>query len=210
MMRRMRTSKSGLDLIKNFEGFRARAAQLPDGRWSIGYAHTHSARENLRITRADAEAVLREYDLPPVERSVGAAVLAPLLDRSAEFCVGSRIAGGGAQVLPPQARFGTRLAVVLMRLLFGARWTDLGPQRAIRRESLEGLAMRDTDYGWTVEMQLKAHAAKLRSVEVPGRYRERVGESKISGTLRGTLGAGWKILGWIGVWRIRLLLPWRG
>ncbi len=157
---------------------------------------------------ADVEVVaFLDADRSDYAEDLGA-VLAPLLDGSADFCVGSRIGGGGAQVLPPQARFGTRLAVVLMRLLFGARWTDLGPQRAIRREALEGLAMRDTDYGWTVEMQLKAHAAKLRSVEVPVRYRERVGESKISGTLRGTLGAGWKILGWIGVWRIRLLLPW--
>lgn len=78
MVRHMRTSKLGLDLIKSFEGYRARAVELPDGRWSIGYAHTQSARKNLRITRADAEAVLREYDLPPVERSVGEAVLAPL------------------------------------------------------------------------------------------------------------------------------------
>lgn len=77
-MRRMRTSKAGLDLIKSFEGFRARAAKLPNGLWTIGYAHTQTARENLRITPADAEAVLREYDLPPVEQAVCDAVLAPL------------------------------------------------------------------------------------------------------------------------------------
>ena len=77
-MRRMRTSKTGLELIKSFEGFRSRAVQLPDGRWTIGYAHTKTARENLRITPADAESVLREYELPPVELAVSSAVLAPL------------------------------------------------------------------------------------------------------------------------------------
>ena len=78
IMRRMRTSKTGLELIKSFEGYRARAAQLPDGVWTIGYSHTQSARENLRITMADADAVLREYDLPPIENMLGASVLAPL------------------------------------------------------------------------------------------------------------------------------------
>lgn len=78
MMRRLRTSKTGLELIKSFEGFRARSVQLPDGRWTIGYSHTRTARENLRITPADADAVLREYDLPPVEAAVCNAVLAPL------------------------------------------------------------------------------------------------------------------------------------
>jgi len=78
MTHRMRTSKTGLDLIKSFEGFQARAIELPDGRWTIGHAHTSTARENLRITPADAEAVLREYDLPPVETVISSSVLAPL------------------------------------------------------------------------------------------------------------------------------------
>lgn len=77
-MRRMRTSKAGLNLIKSFEGYRPRAEQLPSGEWSIGYSHTQSARKNLRVTQADAEAVLREYDLPPIERLIGGSVLAPL------------------------------------------------------------------------------------------------------------------------------------
>ena len=78
MTHSMRTSKTGLDLIKGFEGFRARATQLPDGRWTIGHGHTKTARENLRITPADAEAVLREYDLPPIEAILSSSVLAPL------------------------------------------------------------------------------------------------------------------------------------
>lgn len=78
MTRRMRTSKVGLELIKSFEGFRARAVELPSGKWTIGYSHTKTARAGLRITPADAETVLREYDLPPIEQTLSAAVLAPL------------------------------------------------------------------------------------------------------------------------------------
>ncbi len=91
-----------------------------------------------------------------------------------------------------------------MRALFGLRATDLGPFRAIRVDALEHLQMQDPDFGWTIEMQLKAHVAGLRTVEVPVRYRPRIGESKITGTLVGTLRAGKKILGWIFVWRWRL------
>ena len=132
-------------------------------------------------------------------------VLAPLLAHEADFVIGSRVLGGAdMQALLPQAWFGNRLACFLMRVLFRARYTDLGPFRAIRWDALEALAMRDTDFGWTVEMQLKAKSFGLRVREVPVRYRKRVGQSKITGTLRGTLAAGWKILGWIGVWRLRL------
>jgi hypothetical protein len=92
-----------------------------------------------------------------------------------------------------------------MRILFGARHTDLGPFRAIRVDALRHLRMQDPDYGWTVEMQLKAAVAGLRVVEVPVRYRARIGASKITGTLAGTLGASRKILTWILVWRIALL-----
>lgn len=132
-------------------------------------------------------------------------VAGPVLAGEVDMVIGSRILGGaGMDALLPQARFGNVLACFLMRLFFGARYTDLGPFRAIRVGALEALSMRDTDYGWTVEMQLKAKSFGLRVTEVPVRYRKRKGVSKITGTLRGTLSAGWKILGWITVWRIRL------
>ena len=131
-------------------------------------------------------------------------LVAPILAGEAEFVVGSRVLGGGTAALTPQQRLGNALACVLMRLLFGARHTDLGPFRAIRADALAHLAMQDRGYGWTVEMQLKAAAAGLRVREVPVRYRARVGRSKISGTVRGTLGAGAKILGWIVGWRLAL------
>lgn len=135
-------------------------------------------------------------------------VLAPLERGEADLVIGSRVLGGATMdALLPQAWFGNRLACFLMRLLFGARYTDLGPFRAIRVEALERLAMADTGFGWTVEMQLKARTHRLRVVEVPVRYRKRIGTSKITGTLRGTLGAAWKILGWIGAWRLRLWFP---
>ena len=133
-------------------------------------------------------------------------VLAPVLEDRAELCIGSRILGGASLgALLPQAWFGNRLACLLMRLLFGARYTDLGPFRAIRADALRALAMGDRDFGWTIEMQLKAHTTGLRVVEVPVRYRARIGSSKITGTLAGTLRAGWKIVGWILAWRLKLL-----
>ena len=134
-------------------------------------------------------------------------VLAPILDGQADFVIGSRILGGASlDALLPQAWFGNRLACFLMRFLFGARYTDLGPFRALEVRALERLAMQDPGFGWTVEMQLKAKSAGLRVKEVPVRYRRRIGTSKITGTLTGTLRAGWKILGWIVVWRLRTLV----
>lgn len=136
-----------------------------------------------------------------------AAILAPIQRGRAEFVVGSRTRDPASRAaLTAQQRFGNALACALLRLLFGAHHTDLGPFRAIRVDALRHLAMRDRDYGWTVEMQLKARVARLRVVEVPVRYRLRAGgESKVSGTLVGSFRAGWKILGWILGWRLRLL-----
>jgi hypothetical protein len=94
-----------------------------------------------------------------------------------------------------------------MRVLFDARFTDLGPFRAIRVDALRHLAMKDVDYGWTVEMQLKSRVAGLVALEVPVHYRARIGVSKISGTLVGSVRAGWKILGWILGWRVTLARP---
>lgn len=132
-------------------------------------------------------------------------VIAPILRREADMVIGSRSLGGATRdALLPQARFGNRLACVLMRILFGARHTDLGPFRAIRIAALRHLAMNDRDYGWTVEMQLKAAVAGLSVCEVPVRYRPRIGRSKVTGTFLGTLGASYKILGWILGWRLAL------
>lgn len=126
-------------------------------------------------------------------------LLAPILADEADFVVGSRMTGKREPgALLPQALVGNRLACGLMRLLWGARFTDLGPFRAIRIADLLALGMRDPTYGWTVEMQIKAVRAGLRCAEVPVSYRRRIGVSKITGTVAGTVKASAKILWTIG------------
>jgi glycosyltransferase involved in cell wall biosynthesis len=122
-------------------------------------------------------------------------LLAPIAEGRADLVVGSRVAGRAEPgALLPQARMGNWLATRLIRLLYGHRYTDLGPFRAITWEALERLEMADPDFGWTAEMQVKALRKGLRVAEVPVSYRRRVGVSKITGTVAGTLRAGHKIL----------------
>lgn len=125
-----------------------------------------------------------------------AAILAPLVSGAANLVIGSRVAGVAEPgALTPVQRFGNALATALLAGLYGVRASDLGPFRAIRWRALTGLGMRDRDYGWTVEMQARAARAGLASAEVPVRWRKRRGgRSKVSGTLRGVSGAGWKIV----------------
>jgi glycosyltransferase involved in cell wall biosynthesis len=126
-------------------------------------------------------------------------LLAPILAGRAEMVIGSRTLGRRERgALAPQARFGNWLATRLIRHIWGVSFTDLGPFRAIRRDTLRAMDMRDTTYGWTVEMQVKAAMVGTPSAETPVRYRRRIGRSKITGTVRGTVGAGVKILGTIG------------
>ncbi|MEQ9074006.1 MAG: glycosyltransferase family 2 protein [Sandaracinaceae bacterium] len=124
-------------------------------------------------------------------------LLAPISAGHADFVVGSRALGVSERgSLTPQQRVGNAIACVALRLVYGARYTDLGPFRAIRWDALEELGMVDRDYGWTVEMQIKAARRRVPHAEVPVSYRRRIGVSKVSGTLRGTLGASRKIL-WV-------------
>lgn len=125
-------------------------------------------------------------------------LLQPILSGKAEMVIGSRILGDcdpGSLTL--QQRFGNTLACWLMNLFWGYRFTDLGPFRAIRRDSYERLNMHAPTFGWTVEMQVRALKHGLRCTEVPVHYRARIGISKISGTIRGVILAGWYILGTI-------------
>ncbi|MCS6833987.1 MAG: glycosyltransferase family 2 protein, partial [Flammeovirgaceae bacterium] len=119
----------------------------------------------------------------------------PIQENRADLVIGSRTRGRrtkGSMTIPQV--FGNWLATLLIRWLYGVRFTDLGPFRAIRYESLRLLNMQDKNYGWTVEMQLKAARHGLRCWEVPVDYRKRIGTSKVSGTLKGVLMAGYKIL----------------
>lgn len=122
-------------------------------------------------------------------------LVAPLLAGEADVVIGSRILGRRERgALLPQARAGNLVACALIRLLYGHRYTDLGPFRAASWQALGRLGMSDPDFGWTAEMQVKALRRGLRVTEVPVSYRRRVGVSKITGTISGTVRAGYKIL----------------
>jgi glycosyltransferase involved in cell wall biosynthesis len=122
-------------------------------------------------------------------------LLAPILEGRADFVIGSRALGKrekGSMTIPQV--FGNWLATRLMRLFHRARYSDLGPFRAIRYDALMALGMKDKTYGWTIEMQIKAAKKKLRFTEVPVNYKKRIGVSKVSGTVKGTILAGYKII----------------
>ena len=133
-----------------------------------------------------------------------AILLEPILNGRADFVVGSRTLGKAEKgSLQPHQRFGNELATFLIRLLFGHRYSDLGPFRAIRLDSLRKLHMQDRNYGWTIEMQIKAVQQNLRIEEIPVSYRNRIGVSKVSGNLKASIMAGIKILWTVFRYRIR-------
>jgi glycosyltransferase involved in cell wall biosynthesis len=122
-------------------------------------------------------------------------LVAPIIQNRADMVIGSRALGEKEKgALSPQQIWGNWLACRLMKLFWDLHYTDLGPFRAIRFSTLQSLNMRDRNYGWTVEMQIKAAQRRVRYREVPVRYRKRIGKSKVSGTIRGVIGAGTKIL----------------
>jgi len=125
-------------------------------------------------------------------------IVAPIINDDIDFVIGARVQRLREQgSMTPQQVFGNWLATFLMKLFFGAKFTDLGPFRAIKYDKLLRLKMEDKTYGWTVEMQLKALKQKFTYVEVAMKYRNRIGVSKVSGTVKGSVMAGVKILGWI-------------
>ena len=125
-------------------------------------------------------------------------LLAPILAGEADFVLGSRVLGQREKgALTPQQRFGNALACFLMKLFWKSRFTDLGPFRAIRKSTLDALNMQAPTFGWTVEMQVRALKQGVAYAEVPVNYRKRIGKSKISGTVKGVVLAGYYILGTI-------------
>lgn len=125
-------------------------------------------------------------------------LVAPIINNNIDFVIGARVKElreNGS--MTPQQVFGNWLATFLMKLFFGAKFTDLGPFRAIKYPKLLALNMEDKTYGWTVEMQLKALKQKFTYTEIPMKYRNRIGVSKVSGTVKGSIFAGVKILSWI-------------
>ena len=126
-------------------------------------------------------------------------LVAAMVEHTADLVVGSRVLGQREKgSLTPQQRFGNWLSTRLIRLLYGFSYTDLGPFRAIRADALRRLNMQDRTYGWTVEMQVKVLQHRMKVVEIPVSYRKRIGRSKVSGTISGSVKAGAKILWTIG------------
>jgi glycosyltransferase involved in cell wall biosynthesis len=162
-----------------------------------------AALAHLRASGPPAIVVFLDADYSDHPEELPSLVM-PIVEDRADLVIGSRVLGRCERgALMPQARAGNAVATFLIRLLYRHRFTDLGPFRAARWSSLERLAMRDPDFGWNAEMQVKAVQRGLRVVEVPVSYRRRVGVSKISGTVSGTLHAGYKILSTV------LLYAWR-
>lgn len=125
-------------------------------------------------------------------------IVEPILLKNIDFVIGARVPElREKNSMTPQQIFGNWLATFLMKILYNAKYTDLGPFRAIKYEKLLALEMEDKTYGWTVEMQLKVLKQKMTYTEIPVHYKNRIGVSKVSGTVKGTIMAGIKIIGWI-------------
>ncbi len=183
------------DTAKNAEN--AGATVLTEKKKGYGYACLCGLDYVAKQSKAPDIIVFIDGDYSdyPEELDI---VVAPILENSIDFVVGARkksLREEGS--MTPQQIFGNWLATFLMHLFFGAKFTDLGPFRAIKYEKLKELKMEDKTYGWTVEMQLKILKKKMSYIEVPVRYKKRIGVSKVSGTVKGSIFAGIKILGWI-------------
>ncbi len=183
------------DTVKNAEN--AGATVLTENQKGYGYACL-KGMEHIASQSQKPDIIVfidGDYSDYPEELTK---VVAPILEDNRDMVIGARVAELRAKgSMTPQQVFGNWLATTLMKLFFGAKFTDLGPFRAIKYDALLSLNMEDKTYGWTVEMQLKALKKKLSYIEVPVRYKQRIGVSKVSGTVKGTIFAGVKILGWI-------------
>jgi glycosyltransferase involved in cell wall biosynthesis len=172
----------------------AGATVLHEGRPGYGYACLKGIEYAKQLQPLPDIVVFidADYSDHPEEMPL---LLHPILNEGMDMVIGSRNLGKkqkGSMTVPQV--FGNWLATRLLKIIYGVRYTDLGPFRAIRYDKLIGMNMQDTTYGWTVEMQLKAAKLKMKITEVPVSYRKRIGLSKISGTVKGTVLAGYKII----------------
>ena len=178
---------------------KAGATVLKESRKGYGYACLKGMEyiSNLEISQQPDIIVFLDGDYSDYPAQL-TELVAPIVDDNIDFVIGSRVKElRETGSMTPQQVFGNLLATFLMKVFFGAKFTDLGPFRAIKYQKLLQLKMEDKTYGWTVEMQLKAIKQHFSYLEVPMKYRNRIGVSKVSGTLKGTIFAGVKILGWI-------------
>ncbi len=170
------------------------AIVLDESRPGYGYACLRGMVE-IANTESKPDIVVfvdGDYSDYPVEM---AQLVKPIVEDEYDLVIGSRALGELQKgAMTPQQLFGNWLATNLIRLFYGYHFTDLGPFRAVKYEKLVAIDMQDKTYGWTVEMQVKAAKQKLKCTEIPVKYRKRIGVSKISGTVKGTILAGHKIL----------------
>ncbi len=170
------------------------AVVLHENRQGYGYACLKGIEwSNQQEIKADIILFMdADHSDYPEEMSL---LLEPIAKGEVDMVIGARNAAGREKgSMTPQQVFGNWLATRMIRMIYGYRFTDLGPFRAIRRDALNSLQMSDKTYGWTVEMQVKALKKKLRCSEVSVKYRQRIGVSKVSGTVKGTILAGYKII----------------
>ncbi len=175
----------------------AGATVLDENRMGYGYACLKGIEHAARQQSPPEVVVFLDGDFSdyPVELIK---IIAPIQNNEVEFVVGARVKELREEgSMTPQQIFGNWLACFLMKGLFNSTFTDLGPFRAIKWETLQSLKMSDKTYGWTVEMQLKVLRQKISHKEIPVSYKKRIGVSKVSGTIKGTIFAGAKIIGWI-------------
>ena len=175
----------------------AGATVLDENRMGYGYACLKGIEHAARQQSPPDVVVFLDGDFSdyPVELIK---IIAPIQNNKVDFVVGARVKELREEgSMTPQQIFGNWLACFLMKGLFNSTFTDLGPFRAIKWETLQSLKMSDKTYGWTVEMQLKVLRQKISHKEIPVSYKKRIGVSKVSGTIKGTIFAGAKIIGWI-------------
>lgn len=175
----------------------AGATVLDENRMGYGYACLKGIEHAARQQSPPEVVVFLDGDFSdyPLELIK---IIAPIQNNEVDFVVGARVKELREEgSMTPQQIFGNWLACFLMKGLFNSTFTDLGPFRAIKWETLQSLKMSDKTYGWTVEMQLKVLRQKISYQEIPVSYKKRIGVSKVSGTIKGTIFAGAKIIGWI-------------
>lgn len=175
----------------------AGATVLSESRKGYGYACLKGMEYITQLEKKPDIIVFLDGDYSDYPEEL-TQIIAPIVNDNIDFVIGARVAHlREKHSMTPQQIFGNWLATTLMKNFFNATFTDLGPFRAIKYEKLVALHMEDKTYGWTVEMQLKVLKQKMSYVEIPVRYKNRIGVSKVSGTLKGSIMAGIKIIGWI-------------
>jgi glycosyltransferase involved in cell wall biosynthesis len=175
----------------------AGATVLTENRMGYGYACLMGINYISKQSKTPDIIVFMDGDYSDYPEELSK-VVKPIVENDLDFVIGARTKALREEgSMTPQQVFGNALATTLMKWFFRASFTDLGPFRAIKYNKLLALEMEDKTYGWTVEMQLKVLKKGFTYTEVPVRYKKRIGISKVSGTLKGTIFAGVKILGWI-------------